>query len=185
MKRTIVFLSLLFMITATARPLDIFDALRKGDVAVVKALVEKSPQVLDARDGDGRTLLHYAAVGGNADLINYLVEKGAKLEPRDARQKTPLHLAAMNDRKDAVAALLKRGAALETRDDYLRTALVLCARERGMAATGRVLIEAGADVNAVDKFGEGALGLAAWRGKREFVDLLLEKGAQTPKSGPK
>ncbi|MCJ7487919.1 MAG: ankyrin repeat domain-containing protein, partial [Candidatus Aminicenantes bacterium] len=185
MKRAVVFLSLLFMITATARPQDIFDALRKGDVAVVKALVEKSPQVLDARDGDGRTPLHYAAVGGNADLINYLVEKGAKLEPRDARQKTPLHLAAMNDRKDAVAALLKRGAALETRDDYLRTALVLCARERGMAATGRVLIEAGADVNAVDKFGEGALGLAAWRGKREFVDLLLEKGAQTPKSGPK
>jgi ankyrin repeat protein len=94
-------------------------------------------------------------------------------------------MAAMNDRAETVAALLKSGAALETRDDYLRTALILCARERGQAAAGRLLIEAGADVNALDKFGDGALGLAAWRGKSEFVDLLLEKGARVPESGPK
>ncbi len=185
MKRTVVCLSLLFLIAATARPQEIFDAIRKGDVAAVKALVEKTPQLLDARDGDGMTPLHHAALGGNADLIKYLVGKGAKLELQDARLKTPLHLAAMNDRKDAVAALLKGGAALETRDDYLRTALVLCARERGQAASGRVLIEAGADVNAVDKFGSSAVDLAAWRGKSEFVDLLLEKGARVPTSGEK
>ena len=85
---------------------------------------------------------------------------------------------------DAVAALLERGAAIETRDDYGRTALILCARERGKAATGRILIEAGADVNATDKFGSTALELAAWRGKADFVDLLLQKGVRVPQSGP-
>jgi ankyrin repeat protein len=152
MKRAAVLLSLIMLVAAAARPQEIFDVLRKGDIPTVKALVEKTPQMLDARDGDGMTPLHYAAMGGNADLINYFI---------------------------------KRGAALEARDDYLRTALILCARERGQAATGRVLIEAGADVNAVDKFGDSALDLAAWRGKREFVDLLLEKGARTPETGPK
>ena len=83
------------------------------------------------------------------------------------------------------AALVKRGAALEIKDDYGRTALILCARERGQAATARVLIDAGADVNAVDKFGSDALELAAWRGKAEFIDLLLEKGAKVPESGQK
>jgi ankyrin repeat protein/L-ascorbate metabolism protein UlaG (beta-lactamase superfamily) len=167
------------------QPQEIFDALRKGDIQAVKSLVEKSPQVLDSRDGDGRTPLHYAAAGGDTALLKYLVDKGAKLEVQDARIKTPLHLAVMNDHADAVVALLIKGAALETRDDYLRTALILCARERGQAGTGRILIEAGADVNAVDKFGDSALSLAAWRGKRDFVDLLLEKGARVPETGPK
>ena len=186
MKKLALFLLLVAMIGAfstAAQSQDVFDLLRKGDVAAVKALVEKSPQLVEARDKDGDTPLHYAAYGGNVELVNYFVDKGAKLELRDAQQKTPLHLAAMYDRKDAVAALLKRGAVLETKDDYQRTALILCARERGQAATGRVLIDAGADVNAVDKFGSTALELAAWRGKADFVDLLLEKGARVPKSG--
>jgi ankyrin repeat protein len=172
-------------LAALAQPQDFFELLRKGDIQAVKALVEKSPQVLEARDGDGMTPLHYTAQDGNANLINIFIDKGAKLELQDADHKTPLQLAAMNDRKEAVAVLLKRGAALETRDDYGRTALILCARERGQAVTGRVLIEAGADVNAVDKFGSTALELAAWRGKADFVDLLLEKGARVPKGGEK
>ena len=183
MKKLVVFFLFILAFAALAQSQEIFDALRKGDILTVKALIEKSPQLVDARDSNGQTPLHYVATGGSADFINYLIDKGAKLELQDAHHKTPLHLAAMNDRKDAVAVLLKRGAALETRDDYLRTALILCARERGLAATGRLLIEAGADVNAVDKFGSTALELAAWRGKREFIDLLLEKGARVPDSG--
>jgi ankyrin repeat protein len=163
---------------------DVFEALGRRDVPAVKALVEKDPKLVDARDASLRTPLHYAALGGDADLVGWLVSKGAKLELGDDHHKTPLHLAAMGDRTAAVAALVKAGAGLETRDDYLRTALVLCARERGQAATGRLLIEAGANVDALDKFGDSALGLAAWRGKADFVDLLLEKGAKVPESGP-
>jgi ankyrin repeat protein/Tol biopolymer transport system component len=164
---------------------EIFDTLRKGNIQAVKALVEKTPQLVDARDREGMTPLHHAAMGGDTELINYLIEKGAGLELQDAHHKTPLHLAAVNDRKGAVAALLQRRAALETRDDYGRTALILCARERGQAATGRILIEAGADVSAADKFGDNALSLSVWRGKAEFVDLLVEKGALVPESGPR
>jgi ankyrin repeat protein len=183
MKKLAVILAFLLVLAVAAQSQEVFDLLRKGDIPAVKALIEKSPQLMATRDSDGDTPLHYAAHEGNVELINYFIDKGAKLELQDARLKTPLHLAAMNDRKDAVAVLLKRGAAIETRDDYQRTALILCARERGQAATGRVLIEAGADVNAVDRFGSTALELAAWRGKADFVDLLLEKGARVPESG--
>jgi len=185
MKRSILVLSLFLVLTVAALSQEIFDALRKGDISAAKALIEKTPQLVDARDADGQTPLHYAAFGQDPSLVNFLIDKGAKLELAGARSSTPLHIAASNDRREIVDALLKRGAALETRDDYGRTALILCARERGQAATGRLLIEAGADVNAVDKFGSTSLELAAWRGKGEFIDLLLEKGARVPESGPK
>jgi ankyrin repeat protein len=183
MKKSALWLFLVLAITVTARPQEIFDALRKGDVPAVRVLIEKSPQLVDARDGDGNTPLHYAANGPDAGLVNYLIDKGAKIDLAGAQAKTPLHIAASNDRREIVSVLLKRGATLETKDDYGRTALILCARERGQAATGRLLIEAGADVNAVDKFRSTALELAAWRGKTDFIDLLLEKGAKLPESG--
>lgn len=185
MKKPVLLFSFILAFASAALPQDIFDSLRKGDIQAVKAIIEKSPQLVDARDGDGMTPLHYAANGRDAGLVHFLVDKGAKLELRNAKQKTPLHIAAMSDRREAAEALIKRGAALEAKDDYGRTALVLCARERGQAATGRLLMEAGADVNAVDKFGDTALGLAAWRGKGDFVDLLLEKGAKVPETGQK
>jgi ankyrin repeat protein len=184
-KRSVVILSLALAAAAPARSQEVFDLLRKGDVPAVKAMVEKSPQLVEARDGQGLTLIHYAAYGRSAELINFLIDKGAKPDVKDAEADTPLHIAAMNDRTEVAAALLKRGASAEARDDYQRTALILCARERGQAATGRVLIDAGADVNAVDKFGDTALSLAAWRGKAEFVDMLLDKGARLPESGEK
>ncbi|HSQ79021.1 MAG TPA: ankyrin repeat domain-containing protein, partial [Candidatus Bathyarchaeia archaeon] len=172
-----------FVVAAPARPQEIFDLLRKGDVAAVKALIGKSPQLVTAKDADGDTPLHYAAVGKDPGLIGFLVDKGAKVDAIGAGAKTPLHLAAQSDNREAVAALIKRGAAIDIKDDYARTALVLCARERGRTETGRLLIDAGADVNAADKFGDTALNLAAWRGKASFVDLLLEKGAKVPPPG--
>ena len=131
------------------------------------------------------TLLHYAAYGRSADLVDFLIDKGAKPDAADPEGDTPLHIAAMSDRTEVVAALLGRGAPIEARNEYGRTPLLLCARERGQTATARVLIEAGADVNASDKFGSTALELAAWRGKAELIDLLLEKGAKVPESGEK
>ncbi len=180
MKKSPLILLGFLVLSASAQSQAIFELLRKGDAPAVKALVEKTPQLVDARDQDGDTPLHYAAVGADAGLIDVLVGHGARLEAVNAAGKTPLHLAAENDRREAVAELLKKGAGLGSKDAQDRTALILCARERGQAATGRLLIEAGADVNALDRFGDSALNLAAWRGKAELVDLLLEKGAKVP-----
>jgi hypothetical protein len=185
MKKPSLLLILGLALVATASSQEVFDLLRKGDIPAVKALVEKTPRLVEARDGQGLTLLHYAAYGRSPDLVNFLIDQGAKTDAKDTQGHTPLHIAAMNDGTEVAGALLERGAVLETRDDYGRTALVLCARERGRLATVRVLVEAGADVNSTDKFGSGALELAAWRGKSEVVDYLLEKGAGLPEPGEK
>jgi ankyrin repeat protein len=49
----------------------------------------------------------------------------------------------------------------------------------GLTETGKILIEAKADVNCTTKSGETPLHLCAEKGKIEFVKLLLEAGART------
>ena len=179
MKTAVLALSALLAFATSALSQDVFDAIQKGEAQRVKALVESNPSLVDSTDGNGLTPLHHAARVGDAALVEFLLDQGAKTDPPGS-PKTPLHLAAQNDRSEIVAVLVKRGAAIGAKDDYGRTALILCARERGQVATAGVLIEAGADINATDKFGDTALTLAAWKGKRELVDFLLDEGALIP-----
>ncbi|MBN1939204.1 MAG: ankyrin repeat domain-containing protein [Candidatus Aminicenantes bacterium] len=169
----------------SAQAQDVFDLLGKGDGAGVKALIEKNPKLIEARDQGGYSLLHHAARRGNEELVRFLIDKGLDPDILGTGKKTPLHFAATNDRTAVVAALLEKKASVATRDDYGRTALLLCAREGGETATARLLIEAGSDVNAEDRFNSTSLELAAWMGKRELIDLLLDKGAKIPELGEK
>jgi ankyrin repeat protein len=45
---------------------------------------------------DGSTPLHLAAVGGNAEIVRFLVELGTDADARNAQGMTPLHCASGN-----------------------------------------------------------------------------------------
>ena len=51
--------------------------------------------------------------------------------------------------------------------------------ERAMAVeTGKILVEHGADVNAVGQFGWTALHAAAYQGLTDVIEFLVSKGAR-------
>ncbi len=53
----------------------IYEAAEKGDFELVKWIVEYSRASLNEFDDDHRTVLHYAAKSGNAQMFRYLVER--------------------------------------------------------------------------------------------------------------
>jgi ankyrin repeat protein len=84
-----------------------------GRLEVVTTLIARGAK-LNPRDGWGFSALHYAVQGGNAAVVQLLLDKGVHRTKPDnpwARESvTPLHLAARRGRLDLAELLIVRGA---------------------------------------------------------------------------
>jgi len=136
---------------------------------------------------DGWTPLHYAAQAKHSHgVISFLLENEANPNLLDDLGQSPLTFAVEKDAQlEVVKLLLTSGAEMNgswksndsVNETPLRRAIILCQEE--IAA---LLIVSGADLWAADqvrspKHGLSALQLAASRGPKEVVRLLLEHGA--------
>lgn len=98
-------------------------------------------------------------------------------------KKKRLFRAADTGDSDEINRLIRKGVKVNTKSllDGL-TPLHIAARHGGVE-TARILMENGADVNAVEKASETPLHWAAERGHEKTVSLLLEKGASPEAKG--
>jgi len=103
----------------------------------------------------------------------------AQLPPADASSTLRLDYAMWAARSDDTAGLEHLGVAsiVALRDAFQRTPL-MAAVEAGARGTAELLVQSGADVNAVDRGGVSALMLAAAQKNIEVTQLLLKAGAR-------
>src|SRR5574338_1686709 len=97
----------------------LYEAVRKGDVAAVTAALDKGADV-NAKFRYGTTALFKAAERGNAEVAKVLLDRGADVQVKDTFYgATALSWALENDHLDVVSLLLAKGA--EGADDVLMT----------------------------------------------------------------
>lgn len=162
----------------------------QGDGLEKVKLLLKYKANVNADPGDGVTPLFCAALNGTAEMCDFLLSEGARLD---------FYSACVLGKKAEVEAMLKATPTLATtKDKRLKREPVFYAAMGGREEIARLLIEKGADVNARGpEFSEGNfivyLGSSAWaknigetplhtaskRGFVEFVRILLDKGAKT------
>jgi ankyrin repeat protein len=157
----------------------------RGDHPDLVAFLIAGGADVNALDRNQIAPLHSAASRGYTHIARLLIDNGAGVDPPDYEKQTPLHYATMNAHPETAGLLLKSGADTEARNARLRTPLLLNARQNGDVETGRVLLDHGADINAVDKYGSTPLELSAWRGYREYVVLLIDRGVSIPEDAGK
>jgi len=127
------------------------------------------------------TPLEMAALRGNIEIAQLLVDRGAKVNVRTFGGMTALHYAAWNGHADLAALLIAKGAnvgaaANEELDDLTGgVEPIHCAVDSTEVVT--LLLDSSAAVDARDEFDQTPLMLAAERGNADVVALLLARGA--------
>ena len=160
---------------------DIFAAAIVGHTDKVAALLKQDPKLINARDGDGKTALHWAALYGQTKVMELLLANKADVNSLDEDGFTPLHWAATFDQSDAVKLLLANKANMNLKvQKYGWTPLRLTVIH-GHMETAEALLNGGADPNAKDDENIPLLHQAVIRGKKEMVVLLLDKKADLNK----
>jgi ankyrin repeat protein len=162
---------------------DLPAAASTGATATVQRLLELGFAV-DTRDDQGATALLRACGAGHREVAACLLDAGADASLAARSGVTPLAAAVAARREALVALLLEHHVAIEQRLPNDATALMVAAA-MGYPEIADTLLDAGADVNAVDASGRSALHAAAQFGfehndslrARRLFDSLLRRGA--------
>src|SRR5262249_19685720 len=154
----------------------------QGLSPLMVALYHNAPAIADLLLGrlpqDSLTLHEAAATGNAARLEQLLAQDPQAVNAWSPDGFQPLGLAAFFGRTEASELLLHRGGDVNTpaRHPFGVTALH-AALASPKPEFARVLIAAGADVNAAQSGGETPLHEAAFNGYLELARFLLEHGA--------
>jgi ankyrin repeat protein len=190
---------------AGATPMQL--AALNGNAAMVAKLIKAGADSNVPLTTYGDTALMMASRTGKTDAINVLLDGGAKVNTKETWGGTTALMWAVAERHAAaVKTLIDHGADVNARSNFVPAAngrgfegrtpvapqpgqaaeefasgwltpLMFAARE-GDVDSARLLVAAGADVNAPASDGKDALGLAIFNGNYELASFLIDGKAQ-------
>uniref|UniRef100_A0A158Q798 ANK_REP_REGION domain-containing protein n=1 Tax=Elaeophora elaphi TaxID=1147741 RepID=A0A158Q798_9BILA len=151
-------------------------AARTGQADIVRDFV--SDFDLEDTDADGWTALLDAAYMGHEEIVKILLEAGAVVDYSDMLGWSPLMWAVYKNHYACAQLLIQYKAHVNLIDEEDSLTPLIVAAGRGYINFVELLIGAGAEVNACDKFGSTALIWAARKGYKPIIELLLDAGAE-------
>ncbi|MCJ1268483.1 hypothetical protein MMC22_008371 [Lobaria immixta] len=124
-----------------------------GNLAWAKMLLNQyasdhisSRRFTSRKDNYGRTPLFWAATRGHRDVVEFLLDHGARINSKDRSNLTALHIAVTGEYQDVVSLLLDRSARIEGKASYGDTPLIR-AIQANSKDTIKLLLERGARVD--------------------------------------
>lgn len=147
----------------------LLQAAARGDLPAIRRLLVKNPHHVNFRDYDRRTALHIASSEGHLSVVQFFVDKGAKINRSDRWGGSPLDDAHRHQQSDIVKFLRAKGA---TTGSVNQTVNFITAAAAGDVEEVRLLLDVIPNINEGDYDKRTALHLAAGEGHVGVVTLL-------------
>ena len=147
----------------------------KGKLPVVKWFLEKGATVT-LKDKAGWNMLHFAAQGGDTDILDLIHNHVPNIESRSLVGITPLMVAVANCKLHAVQWFIEKGASVACVDENGCNILHFAAKNCDPDIIHRILTYV-PDIESKTAFGKTPLIIAVRHGKLQSVKYLLERGA--------
>ena len=146
------------------------------DPAVCQVLIDAGTDI-ETKDDLGRSPLHWACRSGALAVVKMLVKAGAEVRVTDNDGDTCLTLAAYFGHTETVHYLVNFPEVdVNHKDTDSHTALFLAA-DQNHPDVAKVLIDAGADIEATDEEGYSPMLMASQDGSLETMKMLVKAGA--------
>ena len=150
----------------------------KGNMAeITDVLIEEGADIRKLPD----TALPYAVRYGMEDISYELISSAKNINAADEEGNTALYYAVKLDSAELVSELIRTKA----NPSKGKQSPLSLAISRGYGDIAEILIDAGADINALDESGNTPLTLSAGFEKLEIARSLIEKGADVNKKDSK
>ena len=81
-----------------------------GRTPVLDVLLTKTGVPIDSKGRTGNNLLMFASMWGQLEIVEYLLQNGARINDRNALNETALSLARKNGHQDVATLLVLNGA---------------------------------------------------------------------------
>ncbi len=86
------------------------EAVRSGNMDLIRALLQKQPSLINAKDNFGSTPLHTAVEKGNIRIVELLIQNGADVNAKDNEGRTPTYFAEVRGNCELEDLLRKCGS---------------------------------------------------------------------------
>lgn len=157
-----------------------------GDVEIVQMLLKAGSKVDFCPGKDRESPLYIASFLGHPKVVEILLTHGANPNLANVDGETPLHAAAFQGNPEIIRMLIVAGAKVNpfgASESPLHS--VISHNSGDHAYTAAVaLLDAGADINAVDTLGRSVLYVSIWENESKVASVLLEKGAKVNQPAP-
>eukprot|EP00111_Clytia_hemisphaerica_P006364 TCONS_00018439-protein len=161
--------------------IDLFEkalqAIQQHDLKLLERCIDEGLSVDAIITSTSLTLLHHAVINNNAEITEFLLDKGADVNKEGPKDQTALHFAAANGNGPIAMVLLAHNANVRATDSKFHTPLHLSAANLQSLQVSVILVEHGARIEDNDIEGDRPVDLHP--DLREIQNRLIQSNIDT------